>query len=126
MFWTDYFCKKLVRAGYSVIRFDHRDQGLSDGVDWEKNPYTIADIAKDVLTILDAYGINKAHIVGHSMGGIVAQWLAHTSKDRILSYTSISVATSGINVQPSKDVMDSLMENKPTQNFEKDLDGFMR
>ena len=126
LFWTDVFCEKLVNAGYSVIRFDHRDQGLSDVVDWKTNPYTIEDIAKDVINILDAYDINKAHVVGHSMGGIIAQWLAYAYPQRILSYTSISVATCGITGQPPKKVMDVLMENQPTQNFENDLNGFMR
>lgn len=126
MFWTDEFCKKLTDAGYSVIRFDHRDQGLSDAVDWDKNPYTIEDIAKDVINILNAYNIDKAHIVGHSMGGIVAQWLALTYPRRVSSYTSMSVATCGITGQPPKKVMDVLLENKPTQNLENDLSGFMR
>lgn len=49
MFWTDLFCEELVKAGYTVIRFDHRDQGLSDAVDWGKTPYTIEDLAKDVI-----------------------------------------------------------------------------
>ena len=124
--WTDVYCEKMVNAGYSVIRFDHRDQGLSDGVDWEKNPYTIEDIAKDVINILNAYDINKAHVVGHSMGGMIAQWLAYTHPQRIISYTSISVATCGMIGQPPKEVMDILMQNQPTQSFENDLNGFMR
>jgi len=126
MFWTDEFCRYLVRAGYSVIRFDHRDQGLSDGVDWDKNSYTIDDLAQDIIHILDAYDLKKAHIVGHSMGGIVAQWLAVKYSDRLFSYTSMSVATCGNIGQPSKEIMDVLLENKPTQNFDADLAGFMR
>lgn len=126
LFWTDEFCKKLVTSGYNVIRFDNRDIGLSDPVDWEKHPYTIDDLACDVKNILDAYHIDSAHVVGHSMGGIVAQWLAITYPSRIKSYTSISVATCGILGQPPKEVMDVLMENKPSQDFSKDTDGFMR
>ncbi len=126
MFWTNEFCETLVNAGYSVIRFDHRDQGLSDAVDWEKNPYTIEDLANDVINILDAYGIHQAHIVGHSMGGMIAQWIAYTYPQRIHSYTSISIATCGTTGQPSKEIMDILMQNKPTQHFDHDLSGFMR
>ncbi len=126
MFWTDEFCKKLVNSSYSVIRFDHRDQGLSDGVDWDKNPYTIEDLAKDIVNILDACNINKAHIVGHSMGGMIAQWLAFACPQRIISYTSISVATCGITGHPPKEMIDVLMKNQPTQNFTDDLNGFMR
>jgi pimeloyl-ACP methyl ester carboxylesterase len=64
--------------------------------------------------------------VGHSMGGMVAQWLALTFPQRIYSYTSLSVATCGIIGRPPKRVMDVLLDNKPTQNVEKDLAGFMR
>lgn len=126
MFWTDEFCEYLVSAGYNVIRFDHRDQGLSDAVNWDNNPYTIDDLAKDVINILDFYNVEKAHIIGHSMGGMVAQWLAIAYPNRISTYTSISVATCGIRGQPPKEIMDILLENIPSQDFNKDLPAFMR
>lgn len=126
MFWTDEFCQKIVASGFNVIRFDNRDIGLSDPVDWDKNPYSIEDLARDVLNILDAYGIDSAHVVGHSMGGIVAQWLAMQYPTRIKSYTSISVATCGIAGEPPSEIMEVLLENKPTQHFINDLPGFMR
>lgn len=79
-----------------------------------------------MIAILNKYEINKAHVVGHSMGGIIAQWLALKYPNRIYTYTSISVATCGITGQPPKEITDALLENKPTQNFEQDLPGFMR
>jgi esterase len=124
-FWTDPFCNTLVRKGYQVIRFDHRDSGLSSAVNFEKDPYTVADLAEDALAILDAFQIKKAHVVGHSMGGEIAQLLAISHPDRLLSFTSISVATVGEKTSPSKEIMKTLLENKPTQNFEESLEGFM-
>jgi pimeloyl-ACP methyl ester carboxylesterase len=126
MFWTDTFCQQFIDAGFYVIRFDHRDCGLSDAVNWESQPYTIEDLAGDVLKIMDEYGIKKFHVIGHSMGGIIAQWLAYKSPQRILTYTSISVATCGMTGQPPKEVMDVLLQNQPTQNFAIDLNGYMR
>lgn len=126
MFWTDEFCQQIIDAGYTVIRFDHRDQGLSDAVDWDKHPYTIDDLANDIIAILNHYKIPKAHIVGHSMGGMIAQWLAIKHAERLLSFTSISVSTIGPVGQPPKELMDVLMQNQPSQNFEADLSGFMR
>jgi pimeloyl-ACP methyl ester carboxylesterase len=126
MFWSEDFCKYLLQAGYSVIRFDHRDQGLSDAVNWDEKPYTVEDLAKDAMHILDEYGIEKAHVIGHSMGGIIAQWLAIQYPHRLLSYVSMSVSTCGLLGKPSEKVMEILMENKPSQNFEKDFPGFMR
>ena len=74
-FWHDSFCQKLTQY-FFVIRYDHRDTGFSTGFDYEKKPYTLNDLADDALNVLDSYGIKKAHIVGHSMGGYLAQLLA--------------------------------------------------
>jgi len=125
-FWSDNFCRQLVEADYFVIRYDHRDQGLSDAVDWDTNPYTVKDLADDAIQILNAYEIKKAHVVGHSMGGRIAQLLAIYYADRLFSFTSMSVATAGKIGLPPKEVMDILLENKPIQDFAKDLPSFMR
>jgi len=125
-FWTDTFCETLVRAGYYVIRFDHRDCGLSSSVDFEKEPYTVLDLVSDVIAIIDAFKIQKAHVVGHSMGGTIAQLLSIFHPDRLLSFTSMSVGTLGENIAPSQEVMKALLENKPTENFERSLPGFMK
>jgi len=125
-FLTDAFCQEIIRAGYFVLRFDHRDTGYSSAVDYAKNPYTVFDLVDDVLAILDAFGIARAHVVGHSMGGNIAQLLACRHPERLISFASLSCATVGSQASPPEDVMKPLLENKPTQNFETSLEGFMR
>ena len=87
--WPDALCKKLASQGYFVLRFDYRDVGASSGTDFAKNPYTLDDLAHDATSILDAYGIKKAHLVGLSMGGFIAQILAAKYPERVLSITLI-------------------------------------
>lgn len=125
-FWSDDFCKNLVKHGYYIIRYDHRDIGLSSAVDFEKDPYTVYDLADDAIKILDAYNIKRAHMVGHSMGGIIAQILAVDYPGRIITFTSMSVCIIVGSVTPTKKVMDALMENKPQGEYAKDLPGFMK
>jgi pimeloyl-ACP methyl ester carboxylesterase/catechol 2,3-dioxygenase-like lactoylglutathione lyase family enzyme len=125
-FWTNEFCQQIATNRYFVIRFDHRDIGFSTAVDFKVDPYTVQNLAEDVISILDAYGIKQAHVVGHSMGGTVAQLLAINYSDRLLSFTSMSVATVGKVLTPSKEIMDALLENQPTQVYEESLEGFMK
>src|SRR6201998_1198061 len=95
--WTEPFCKILASKGFRVIRFDNRDVGLStpftaashtnftniaDGLargERPEIPYTLHDMAGDTVGLLDALGIEQAHIVGRSMGGMIGQIVA--SKD---------------------------------------------
>lgn len=91
--WQDPFCKLLVDAGYRVIRFDNRDTGLSQrfgGPEDLDGGYDMEDLALDVLRVLDSEGITAAHVVGHSMGGIAAQFLALDHRERVLSATFAS------------------------------------
>lgn len=91
--WQDPFCASLVDAGYRVVRFDNRDTGLSQrfgGPDDLDGGYEMDDLALDVLRVLDSEGIAAAHVVGHSMGGIVAQILALDHPARVLSATFAS------------------------------------
>jgi pimeloyl-ACP methyl ester carboxylesterase len=110
--WPDELCGRLAAKGYRVIRFDNRDVGLSTKLDslgmpdWGKVipnigtcnesglAYTIKDMAKDAIGLLDALNIEKAHIVGASMGGAIAHTLAFYYPNRIYSLTSI-MASSG-------------------------------
>jgi len=88
--WPQTFIDKLVNSGYQVIRYDYRGTGLSDWVeDWRQKPYSIADLAKDAKTILDILKISKAHLIGLSLGGMVAQEFAIKNPDRTLTLTSI-------------------------------------
>ncbi|MGE0009930.1 MAG: alpha/beta fold hydrolase [Candidatus Babeliales bacterium] len=125
-FWTPEFIKHFVDNNYFVIRFDNRDTGLSSAIDYEKAPYTALDLASDAIAILDAYHIKKAHVVGHSMGGLIAQLLAIYYPEHILSIHSLSMGTVGGIGAPPQEVMQVLMANKPTQNFQESLPGFMK
>ncbi|WP_020598829.1 alpha/beta fold hydrolase [Spirosoma panaciterrae] len=105
--WPAGFCQQLVSRGYRVIRLDNRDVGLSSKFDqaglpdWaaigkalaeQKTPplpYTLDDMAADAVGLLDALDIKKAHIVGVSMGGMIAQRVAYTYPEHTLSLTSI-------------------------------------
>lgn len=90
--WPPYFFQPMTEAGYDVIRFDHRDIGKSSWLDnWNaSDPYTLEDIAEDVISILDHAQIDKAHMIGVSMGGMIAQSVAINYPQRSLSLTSMS------------------------------------
>lgn len=89
--WPHKFINELVDSGYQVIRCDHRGTGMSDWVkNWDKNnPYSLSDMADDAIAVLNSLGIQKAHIIGISMGGMIAQELAIKQPERVLTLTSI-------------------------------------
>ena len=90
--WFPYFYEPIVAKGYYVIRFDNRDVGLStwsNADDWENKPYSLDDMAIDSVELLKALGIDKAHVIGASMGGAIAQRMAISYPERVLSLTSI-------------------------------------
>jgi pimeloyl-ACP methyl ester carboxylesterase len=86
--WPEEFCTRIAAAGRYVIRHDHRDVGQSSVVDFEESPYTLLDMARDSIFILDEYGVRAAHLVGASMGGMIAQEIALRFPERVLSLTS--------------------------------------
>lgn len=87
LLWPQAFCEKLAQKGYFVIRYDNRDVGLSDTQNFKEKPYTILDMAKDAAGILDQYQIQKAHIVGASMGGEIAAVFGAHFPERVNSLT---------------------------------------
>ncbi|MFI0355195.1 alpha/beta fold hydrolase [Actinomadura sp. 9N407] len=95
LLWPDALVGRLAAAGRRVIRYDHRDTGRSSVIDFEADPYTWADLKDDALAVLDAYGIEAAHLVGHSAGGLVAQWIAGEHAGRALSLTVIGSSPLG-------------------------------
>lgn len=115
--WPEAFVQSLVAAGYRVVRFDNRDIGLSKHFDelglpnllWEsmkhriglpvRAPYTLQAMAQDSLAVLDALGIGQAHVVGVSMGGMIAQRVALAAPQRVLSLASI-MSSSGARYLP--------------------------
>lgn len=98
--WPPQFISNLVEGGYQVIRYDHRGTGLSTSKEkWKKkNAYSLNNMAGDVIAILDKLSLEKAHIVGASMGGMIAQIVAIEHPERTVSLTSI---------MSSADVLDS-------------------
>jgi pimeloyl-ACP methyl ester carboxylesterase len=116
LFWPDFFCKSLIDQGFRVIRFDNRDIGLSSKIQHKgprlntlklmgrftlglKNrgaPYTLYDMAEDCALLIDQLQLGKVHVVGASMGGMIAQILASQYPDKVQSL--ILLFTS--NIQP--------------------------
>ena len=87
--WPDEFCERLARGGRHVIRYDNRDTGRSTTYDPGTVPYTVEDMADDGVGVLDAYGVDKAHIVGASMGGMITQQIALRHPERVITITPI-------------------------------------
>ncbi|MCE2716546.1 MAG: alpha/beta fold hydrolase [Pseudomonadota bacterium] len=86
--WSDSFCTELSKD-FFVIRYDHRDVGQSTHLNYMMNPYKLQDLSDDIIHILEGYSIDKAHLVGTSMGGYLAQLCMERSPDKVLSVTLI-------------------------------------
>jgi pimeloyl-ACP methyl ester carboxylesterase len=121
--WPPKFVRAFVDAGYQVIRYDQRGTGMSDWVaNWDsKNPYSVADMAGDAVAVLDALEIQKAHVVGLSMGGMIAQEVVIQQPDRVASLTLLM--TSGYIGDPalpgltSRYFLDSLVKGVPLLKY---------
>lgn len=126
--WPDELVEALVGEGFRVIRYDNRDIGLSQKMEGArapslpiqllrkkigfpaKVPYTLKDMADDGIGLLDALGIDKAHVVGASMGGMIVQLMAVHHPDRLMSMTSIMSTTgNGKLPQAEKHAMEALI-----------------
>jgi pimeloyl-ACP methyl ester carboxylesterase len=135
--WPLPFVEALVARGYRVIRYDNRDIGLSTKLDTAGRPrlgmmmlqrlvkmkpkvaYTLGDMAADAAGLLDVLGIERAHIVGASMGGMIAQLFAATYPARTLSLTSI-MSTTGNPALPraTREAMDVLVNRPKTTDID--------
>ena len=116
--WDDDFCRQLATRGFRVIRFDNRDIGQSSKLSGGKRltalemlklrflkipikaPYRLRDMAEDTVGLMDALGIKSAHLVGASMGGMIAQEIAISFPQRVRSLTSIMSTTGNPKVPP--------------------------
>ncbi len=126
--WRDDFCAELAGRGFHVVRFDNRDIGRSGRIDAEPPTvgqlirrsrraaaYTLSDMAADGLVVLDALGVEDAHVVGASMGGMIAQTLAIEHPARVRSLVSIMSATGGRLVgQPSPRLYPLMLRSAPS------------
>lgn len=92
LMWPDEFCQQLLDQGFSVIRYDHRDTGRSSRFAFEDRPYTVTTLAEDAVAVLDGFGIERAHVVGLSMGGTLVQVALIDHPERWLSATIMLTA----------------------------------
>jgi pimeloyl-ACP methyl ester carboxylesterase len=134
LFWDAEFCELLAKTGFFVIRFDNRDAGLSTKFDEAGVPdimaaikaamegkhvaaaYSLDDMADDCVGLLDALHIEKAHICGASMGGMIAQVVSYRHPQRILSLTSIMSNTGNPNLPQGKpDAIAAVVAPPPTE-----------
>jgi pimeloyl-ACP methyl ester carboxylesterase len=130
--WDDPFCERLAERGFRVIRFDNRDIGQSSKMSGGKRltplellklrllripvaaPYKLYDMAVDTIALMDTLSIRRAHLVGASMGGMIAQEIAITFPERVLSLTSIMSTTGNPKVPPpSREAAAMLMAPPP-------------
>lgn len=131
--WDEEFCAEIAGRGYRVIRFDNRDTGLSTKLDKAgvpnmavvfeamverkpvDSPYSILDMADDAVGLLDALGIESAHVVGESMGGMIAQRMVIHHADRVRTLTSIMSSTGEPGLPPpTPEAMNMLVNRPPT------------
>ena len=134
--WPAAFVDTLVRAGHRVIRFDNRDIGLSARLDhlavpnllWEsmklrfglpvRAPYSVADMAADAFGVLDALGVREAHVVGASMGGMIAQRMALAAPQRVRSLTSIMSSSGARHLPGPKPQVLQVLMSRPKDRSE--------
>lgn len=95
VYWDEEFCQQLADTGRFVIRYDNRDVGRSTTYEPGTTNYTVDDMANDAVGILDAYTIHQAHLVGMSLGGMIAQVIAYNNPERVLSMTTIASSLFG-------------------------------
>lgn len=129
--WPQVLVDELVDAGFRVIRFDNRDAGLSTHLHhfkpphlgWTalkhrlglriRAPYALGDMAQDVLALMDALDIKRAHIVGASMGGMIAQRVAIAAPQRVLSLTSLMSSSGARKLPPPRPEVLRLLLRRP-------------
>ncbi len=90
--WQEEFCSSLVDRGFFVIRIDNRDCGLSS-ILTDGDEYTLHDMADDAIAVLDALGLERVHLFGHSLGGMIAQAISIDHPARVSSMTVLSTST---------------------------------
>lgn len=109
--WPDELCHALAARGLFVVRYDNRDVGLSATYPPGAPPYAVEDMAADLVGVLDAYGIGRAHVVGMSLGGLIGQVAALTSPDRVATLTLIGSEPLGWDGEPLPHVAPAFMDH---------------
>lgn len=134
--WPDGFCELLAERGYLAIRFDNRDAGHStrlDGVpsrlgglmagEAVASPYLLADMAADSIGLLDALEIDRAHLVGASLGGMIAQQAAIDFPDRVLTLASLMSTTGDRSVGEASEAASQLLLTRPATERDAYVEG---
>lgn len=142
--WDDDFCRQLAARGFRVIRFDNRDIGKSSKLSGGKRltafellrqrflhipvaaTYKLSDMAQDTIGLMDALGIASAHIVGASMGGMIAQEIAISYPERVRSLTSIMSTTGNPRLPPPTRAATALLMAPPPKTREEFVARFAR
>ncbi|WP_054954685.1 alpha/beta fold hydrolase [Paenibacillus dakarensis] len=117
VWWEKEFCQRLADSGRFVIRYDNRDAGRSITYEPGHPAYTFEDMADDAIHVLDHYGIQKAHMVGMSMGGMLTQMIALRHPDRVAAITLMMTS----NFASHLPEMEAKVINFFTENAEVDL-----
>ena len=124
LLWEEGFCEGLAATGFRVVRYDHRDSGLSTMLDCGAS-YTLSDMADDAVGLLDHLGVDRAHIVGFSLGGMIAQTFAIEHPDRAHSLVSMGSNTGNPDFgRPTGEVFVALVApapDDPAERAAKDL-----
>lgn len=136
--WPTEFTRQIAADGFQVIRFDNRDVGLSTWLDDlgvpdiaglltgnGTAPYSLADIGDDAVGLLDALNIDRAHIVGASMGGMIVQRMVLDHPERVLSMTSIMSTTGAPDVGQPNEVATAMLLRPPAQDRDSAIDAMM-
>ncbi|CAM3575596.1 alpha/beta hydrolase [Paenibacillus lupini] len=103
VWWEKDFCQRLADKGHFIIRYDNRDVGRSAIYEPGNPQYTFEDMADDAIHILDHFGIEKAHIVGMSMGGMLTQILAMRHPERVLTVSLLSTSNFAPDLPPMEE-----------------------
>ena len=137
--WPNGFVQQLVDAGFRVVRHDNRDIGLGQGFDhvgtgnivWEtvrhrlglkvRSAYTLQDMTQDSIGVLDALGIANAHVVGASMGGMIAQRLAASAPHRTASLVSIMSSSGARGLPGPRREVTAMLMRRPLGRSEAEL-----
>lgn len=138
--WPEAFCRKLAQSGHWVVRFDNRDVGLSSKLENAgvpdlmdimtahqqgravEAPYTLSDMAADAVGLMDALKLEKTHVCGLSMGGMIAQVMAIEYPQRVSSLISMESSTGDPALPPAKpEAMEAMLSPPPP-----DRDGYIQ
>ena len=113
--WMPALIEPLQALGHRVVRYDHRDSGLSSKVPSDVG-YTLDDLADDALAVMEAHGVERAHVIGRSMGGMVGQVLALHHADRVATLT-LACSTPGLGDERLPVAADWLLERMTERLF---------